>query len=159
MNKRITFIFLLLISLFINGCSNDKKLAESDTNNIENIKNVLPNNAEEIGNAEIIISTHTGDSKLNKIPIIHIDKNKLLSQIGFNAKKFKDDKLSYIYIDGKLNYIETLGNISHISLDLYEDALEEGIHKIEVIQFEDNDLNKKPSIYKVVNYKVKLKKV
>lgn len=67
-----------------------------------------------------------------------MSKDTLLNQIGLSSENFDGSKLSYIYIDGMLNTKEQLGEMSQITMDLEKDALKNGEHKVEIVQY-DND--------------------
>jgi hypothetical protein len=64
---------------------------------------------------------------------------------------------TYIYVDGMLNTKEQLGEMTQTSLTLEKDALKEGTHKVEVVQYENDDLKGKAITYKTASYEIKSK--
>lgn len=141
-------IIILTIILII-GCSN--KTVERKVNEDKVIPNTLTS---EMGRGKIIITTPTNNSEDKETPVIYIDDYKGLVQLGLESKDFDSSKSSYIYIDGKLNTIEELGKSSSINLTICEEDLNEGMHKIEVVQFDNNKTSGTPITYKNCNYKI-----
>ncbi len=149
--KRLLYLFpmIFLVIILIVGCSEkvvDQKLKEDK---------VIPNKlTSEMGKGKIIITTPTDNSEDKETPVIYIDDYKGLVQLGLESKDFDSSKSSYIYIDEKLNTIEELGKSNSINLTIYEEDLNEGIHKIEVVQYHNNKTNGTPITYKNCNYKI-----
>ncbi len=149
--KRLLYLFpmIFLVIILIVGCSEkivDQKLKEDK---------VIPNKlTSEMGKGKIIITTPTNNSEDKETPVIYIDDYKGLVQLGLESKDFDSSKSSYIYIDEKLNTIEELGKSNSINLTIYEEDLNEGIHKIEVVQYHNNKTSGTPITYKNCNYKI-----
>lgn len=140
-------IFTIIFSLI--GCSN--KIVENDVE----VENFVPNGLKsEIGSGQILITTPTGTSE-NDIPVVFVDEFKGLAQIGFQSEGFDGSRCSYIYIDGKLNTIEQLGEMNVATLTVDEEHLSTGMHKVEVVQFDNNKTGGTPVTYKVCNYEVR----
>jgi hypothetical protein len=141
----ITFV----LAIFTVGCS--KEIVE---NKVETDKYIPEGLTNEIGKGDIVINTPTSTSEDGNIPVIYIDEYKGLVQLGFTSIDFDDSRPSYIYIDKKLNTIETLGKSDSINLTIYEENLNEGMHKVEVVQFDNNKTSGTPITYKSCNYKI-----
>ena len=71
------------------------------------------------------------------------------------SNEFDGSKSSYIYIDSKLNTIENLGEMNVFTLTVDKENMSKGIHKVEVIQFDNNKISGNPVTYKVCTYEVK----
>lgn len=146
----LSFILISTLILCIAGCSN--RVIEND---IE-VENFVPKGLkDEIGNGEFVITTATGTSE-NNIPVVFTNEFKGLAQLGFQSEGFDGSRCTYIYIDGKLNTIEQLGEMNSITLTVDEEYLSDGIHKVEVIQFDNNKTNGTPVTYKICNYEVRV---
>lgn len=81
----------------------------------------------------------------------------LLNQIGLSSENLDGSKLSYIYIDGMLNTKEQLGEMSQVTMTLENDALKNGKHKVEIVQYDNDEQTGNPITYKTVSYEVKIK--
>lgn len=142
-------LLVFIIGIFLVGCS--KEVVE----NKREVEKIVPTGlTNEIGEGNIIVTTPISTSENETTPIVYVDEYKGLAQLGFQSKGFDDSRLSYIYIDGKLNTIEELGDVNSITLTICEDDLKEGIHKIEVIQFDNDKTDGTPITYKACNYKI-----
>ncbi|MGL5754247.1 MAG: hypothetical protein ACRCYC_02880 [Paraclostridium sp.] len=152
--KRILLILTLILTMitFTIACSKD--VVE---NKKEDIKIIPTGLSDEMGEGNITVTTPTSSSEGGTIPIIHIDEYRGLSQLGLKSDGFYNSKPSYIYIDGKLNAIEKLGELNSLTLTICEEDLSEGIHKIEVVQFENDKTSGTPVIYKNCKYEIKKK--
>lgn len=149
--KKLLYLIpiIILTIILIIGCSD--KTVERKVNEDKIIPNTLTS---EMGRGKIIITTPTNNSEDKETPVIYIDDYKGLVQLGLESKNFDSSKSSYIYIDGKLNTIEELGKSSSINLTICEEDLNEGMHKIEVVQFDNNKTSGTPITYKNCNYKI-----
>ena len=111
---------------------------------------------EEMGPGTVSVSTPGGTSVNGNVPVLYADSDSLLIQIGLNAWNFNGGALSYVYIDGILNTKEQLANTQTV-LSLSDNALSEGIHTVEVVQYENDDPSAEMTVYKSMQYEVKLK--
>lgn len=144
-----TLISIILVGTI--GCSN--RIVENDVE----VENFVPSGLKsEIGSGEFVITTPTINSE-NDVPVIFVDELKGLAQLDFQSEGFDGSRCSYIYIDGKLNTIEQLGEMNLDTLTIDEEQLSNGIHKVEVVQFDNNKSNGTPVTYKVCNYEVRAK--
>lgn len=80
----------------------------------------------------------------------------VLDTIEINTTGFDGSILSYIYIDGMLNTKEQLGD-SQSSINLEKDALAEGTHKVEVVQYDTNEPDGTMVTYKTASYEIQYK--
>lgn len=166
MKKLTTIILTIVLTLSFVGCSNSpktesapktpvvEKTAEPAVQAVAKLE--LPADIKDTGKGRIETVSASGSSEDGAVPFIYAAKDTLLEQIGFNAWEFDGSKLSYIFVDGVLNTKEQLGD-TQISLDLKEDNLKVGTHKVEVTQYEDDKLDGKLVTYKVGSYEIKIK--
>lgn len=110
---------------------------------------------QDIGNGTMYIATAGGTSENGNVPVVFVS-DEILLQIGLNTSAFDGSKLSFIYVDGMLATKEQLSD-SQITLDLSEDMLAVGNHKVEVAQYENDDPAGNMVTYKQAAYEVKAK--
>ena len=166
-NSKITGLALCaILSMSLMGCSNktnstskeDSSKKETTTKQETVAKKDIPEGLSvELGNGTIVLSTEGGTSKDGNVPVLFADKDLMMSQIGLDAETFDGSKLSYIYVDWMLNAKEQLGEMTQITLTLEKDALKEGTHKVEVVQYENDDSKGKAITYKTASYEIKAK--
>ncbi|MFR9069316.1 hypothetical protein ACQQ2T_08965 [Paraclostridium tenue] len=111
----------------------------------------------EIGNGDVVLSTTGGTTENGNILTVFVGKDTQLDQIGLSSENLDGSKLSYVYIDGMLNTKEQLGEMSQTTITLQDNSLKEGKHKVEVVQYDNDEQTGTPVTYKVVNYEVKNK--
>ena len=146
--KKLLFL-IFLVMLFTIGCSN-----QVIENRVE-VEKTIPSGVEgDIGKGSIIVTTHVSSSEDGSIPTVYRDEKKGLGQVGLRAKGFDDSRASYIYIDGKLNTVENLGESTSVTLTICDSDLKEGKHQIEVIQFDNDKTRGTPITYKKCEYEV-----
>lgn len=83
--------------------------------------------------------------------IVFVGQDTLLEQIGLSAENFDGSKLSYVYIDGMLNTKEQLGEMTQTTITLQDNSLKEGKHKVEVVQYDNDEQTGTPATYEVKN--------
>lgn len=92
------------------------------------------------GNGTMYIETADGTSENGNVPKILLEGDESVLQIGFAAQNFDSSKYTYFYIDGKLSTKEQIGaDLTEGSLDLSGDALSEGKHTVQAVQYDGSD--------------------
>ena len=163
MNKKIVGLVLAgVLALGMVGCSSSK--GENNTNKntatkeeVGSKKDIPEGLDKEIGNGTIVLSTAGGTTENGNTPIVFVGQDTLLDQIGLSAENFDGSKLSYVYIDGMLNTKEQLGEMAQTTITVQDSSLKEGKHKVEVVQYYNDEQTGTPITYKVVTYEVKNK--
>jgi hypothetical protein len=92
-----------------------------------------------IGEATIILSTPAGDSSNGNIPVLFVQADDSLIQIGANYENFQGDKQTFIYVDKMFDSTEQIGERAQGSINLSEDRLKVGMHTVTAVQFENDD--------------------
>ena len=111
----------------------------------------------DMGQGTIGIVNQSGSTLEGADVVVYVGNPKTdYIQIGYESHDFNGGALTYIYIDGVLNTKEQLGE-SQGTLELKKDALEEGTHLVEAVQFEGDDSAGEVKTYKSTEYTVKLK--
>lgn len=152
MKKSIAIILCIIIALTMTACGSKEK--ETVDTSVE--RDLPESNYEETGEGIVYISTAGGTSEDGNVPVIYAEKDTILMQIGLNAFDFNGGSLSYIYVDGILLGKEQLSD-TQTSIDLSEQQLTTGTHKIEVVQYDNDDTSSDMITYKSMEYDVKEK--
>ena len=112
---------------------------------------------EEIGAGTLSLSTPGGTSDNGNIPVLYVSEDELFTQVGLNAFEFDGSRLSYIYLDGELTSKEQLAD-TQMSIDLSSNSqLSEGIHNVEILQFDTDDTTGNVITYKTASFEIKHK--
>ncbi|TQO56381.1 hypothetical protein [Paraclostridium bifermentans] len=162
MSKKILGLVLVgVLALGMIGCSNSKeenKANENTTKEEVSSKKDIPSGLDkEVGNGSVVLSTTGGTTENGNTPVVFVGQDTLLEQIGLSAENFDGSKLSYVYIDGMLNTKEQLGEMTQTTITLQDNSLKEGKHKVEVVQYDNDEQTGNPITYKVATYEVKNK--
>lgn len=165
-NKIVAMIMIGMLAVSMSACGGSDT---PDETKIESVKNETPEEEvvvkrdfpegeySDLGSGTFSVQTSGGDSADGSTPILFAKENSVIVQIGYKAEGMDGSKLSYIYIDGMENTTEQLGERVQGSLDLQEDALSEGIHTVEVVQYDTDEPEGEIVTYKSCQYEVKLK--
>lgn len=157
-----TFLILSLASLLLCSCAGSTETStapaqDTATNAVTQAAKDLPDgDYEDTGSGEIEIVTSNGSSADGIVPVLYVEGDTLVSQIGLNAWELDGLHLSFIYIDGYLNDKQQLAD-SQITLDLNADNLSEGIHSVAVVQYKDDTPESEMLLYKAAEYEIKIK--
>ena len=137
-----------------------EKISDEAVLNIEPSKSaeLIPEgNFEDTGNGTIYVSTPGGTSENGAVPILYIAEDEFYTQISLDATDFDGSKLSYIYLDGKLATKEQLADTQMILELKTSEQLSEGTHKVEVLQFDNDETSGNVITYKTTSFENKLK--
>ncbi|CAM2743583.1 hypothetical protein HAHI6034_03150 [Hathewaya histolytica] len=164
MERLLSLLLISIMAFSFTGCAGYENTKEEKSQGQSKQEVVKEDNKEsnvkmpkkEMGKGKIEISTAGGTSGGGKIPVEFIGKDAQISQIGLNSEEFDGAKLSYIFIDGKEVEKEQLGN-TQTAINLKGNALKEGKHKVEVVQFDNDKTDGKIITYKTASYESKLK--
>lgn len=112
----------------------------------------------DMGQGTIGIVNQSGSTLEGADVVVYVDNPETdYIQIGCDSRDFNGGALTYIYIDGILNAKEQMGEYSQTTLELTKNALKEGVHLVEAVQFENDDPAGTVTTYKSAQYTVKLK--
>lgn len=118
-------------------------------------KDMLIGSYTDTGDGTFTIYTASGNSQNGNVPINYISKNTFLSQIGAKTVDFDYNKTSYLYIDRYLHSKNHFGR-SQMTLTLTGNNLNPGLHRIEVVQYENDSPDSKVITYKSGYYKISI---
>lgn len=156
--KLVLCLSIVICGLFlVTGCDSSKSEDKSASEKV--LKKDIPEGQySDMGKGEFYISTPSGTSEKNKIPVFFVDKDELAGKdyesgvdLGIYAWGFDGSKLSTIYVDGVSQGKEQLAD-TQTSLFVSEKLTTVGTHKVEVLQFDDNN---KVVTYKSAQYEIK----
>jgi hypothetical protein len=105
----------------------------------EESKYPFPTNATPVGDAKLTVSTPAGNSSDGNAPVLFVQPDDLIIQIGADFENFQGDKQTFIYIDKIFSNTDQVGELSQTSLDLSENLLKPGLHTVTAVQFENDD--------------------
>lgn len=153
----------LMLGLTACGSSEEPKEEKTTTESTESkeepkeeSKKDLPDGQySDMGEGTMFLSTAGGTSENGNVPTVFVS-DEILLQIGLNTSAFDGSKLSYIYVDGMENAKEQLADSQSV-IDLSEDALKEGKHTVEIVQYDNDDPTGTMVTYKKAEYEVKQK--
>lgn len=128
----------------------------SSTTSAAATKDLPDGNYADLGDGTFYVTTAGGTSQNGNVPIVYASSDTSMMQIGYSCSKISGASLSYIYVDGMLNDKKQLGTSSG-SINLKGDSLAIGTHKVEVVQYQNDDTTAKMTCYKVASYQVKHK--
>lgn len=164
--KKLLLCFSVIICglLLVTGCDstkNDSSKSEDKNASEEVLKKDIPEGEySDMGNGEFYISTPSGTSENGNIPVFFVDEDTLAGKdyesgvdLGINAWGFDGSKLSTIYVDGISQGTEQLAD-TQTSLFVSEKLTTVGVHKVEVLQFDDNN---NVVTYKAAQHEIKTK--
>jgi hypothetical protein len=114
----------------------------------EESKYPFPENASPTGKGKIVISTPSGTSENGNVPVLIIEPDTAMTQIGIDLSNFDGSKQTYIYINKIFNTAEQVGELTQTSLNLEGVFLKPGTYTVTAVQFDNDD----PKSGKVINY-------
>ena len=164
MVKRQVFsgFIVLVFTLMLWGCgsSDTNGTGQPETQHKQNTvqkqsKYPFPEGAEIKGNGQLIISTPSGTSEDGSIPILFVNENVLLIQIGADLMDWEGDKEVFFYIDEFFVEAQQGGEMLSVSLDLEGDHLKPGLHTVSAVQFVNNDPSKGVVSYQQATFEIK----
>lgn len=176
MKKRFVLLMTVLCVFAFTGCGNSGTPNESSTTaeetpsetpdespadssdqaSNESTKDFDGSSYSDTGDGSFLVVTASGNSEGGNVPVIYASPDTMLTQISYKSSGMNGGALSYIYIDGMLSTKEQLAD-SQGTLDLSGDALTIGTHKVEAVQYENDDTSGNVTVYKSGEFEVKEK--
>lgn len=162
--KKNLLLIVCTICLLLTACG-DKKAPDQDNtstktesnNSDPEVKRDFPEgDYNDTGSGTFYVSTASGTSEGGNIPIVYIDPDTALTEIGYDSSSFDGSHLCYFYINGMLHGKMQLGDTQG-TLTLESDLLSPGIYKVEVVQYENDDPSGTIITYKTGSYEIKIK--
>lgn len=159
MKKTVTmlFVFVSIIIVFQSFSYAESVVHELRSIECEEERDLPEGEYEEMGDGIVYISTPGGTSEDDNVPVMYIESNTLIKQIGINAWNFNGSSLSFVYIDGML-FDKTQMSNTQSTLTLTSDQLTEGFHNIEVVQYVDDCTENDMITYRNMKYEIRYKK-
>lgn len=159
MKKLLFTVTLLTFSLYLTACGSKESNTGTTETTVEAetaTKDLPDGDYSDTGEGTMHLATAGGTSENGNVPVVYAAADTSLLQIGLNASDFNGSNLSYIYIDGYLLDKQQLAD-SQITLTLEKNNLAVGVHKVEVVQYENDDTASTMTTYKTASYEIKAK--
>lgn len=161
--KKITLlIFILLLTAGLVACGNAKEAnslqeqAKSTEQAQLESKYPFPQNVKQIGTGKVSVQTSSGDSATGTAPVLFVEKDTVVTQIGYMLEGFDGTREVFVYINQIFSEAVQAGEMYQSSLDLEGIFLTPGEYTVSAIQFEGNDPNSgKVTHYSETKYTVK----
>lgn len=115
----------------------------------------FPEGQSEIGKGKITVSTPAGTSENGNVPVLFVEKDAVIIQIGLIGENLDGTKQCYIYINKKFQEKIQMGEHAQISLNLSKELLKPGIYTVTVVEFDNNEPNGKVTEYHETKYEIK----
>lgn len=122
----------------------------------EVVRDLPEGNYTEMGDGEIYLVCAGGSTENGNVPVMYETADTTASSFGINAWGFNGGNLSFIYVDGMLLSKEQLAD-SQITVRIEKEQLAFGVHKVEVVQYENDDPAANMITYRTFSYEVKEK--
>lgn len=108
----------------------------------------------DMGPGTLELATPSGTTEGGNVPFLLVQPDTVLDSIGLNAWDFDGSKISYIYVDGMAYGKEQLAD-SQITFELTGDLLAEGVHTVEVVQYDNDSEDGTVVTYKSGQFEIK----
>lgn len=105
----------------------------------------------DMGEGTFVIKNASGNSGNGDQIIIYVNPDAWSESMGISVRDIDGSHISYIYVDGILNIKDQMAN-TDTSIYLHDVDLTEGIHKIELVQYDNNSEDGNVITYKVAEY-------
>lgn len=140
------------------NANNEDSTKEEKNNQTSKSKYPFPDDTTAKGKGKITLSTPAGTSENGKVPVLFVSKDDMVIQIGLDAENFDGSKQSFIYVDKVFSTTEQFGELTQTVVNLENNMLKPGIHKVSVVQFENDDPESTVTSYTEAEYEAKEKK-
>ena len=165
---------LLLIAALLTACGSEEKNSSTEVKEVEKTTTntvtetvtepeepvevvseyPFPADAQPIGEATITISTPGGDSSNGNVPVLFVEEDDSMIQVGINYDNFDGSVETFVYINEIFHTKEQVGERSQSVLSLSEGNLEPGEYTVTAVQYEGNDPTKQPTNFTETLFKI-----
>lgn len=131
---------------------------ENDDDSGERPERDLPEkDYKDVGDGKFYLSSASGSTETGDEIVVYPDNNSIpMAYIDIELWDMNGKELTYIYIDGVEIDKQQVSTGYQSSLDLSKEwQVEEGKHKVEVVQYKDDDSSKEMTFYRSKSYTVK----
>ena len=157
--KKLFFIGVMS-TLLLTACGEEKASPDANKSGLEKevaqeVKSEYPfPESDLIGEATITVSTPAGDSSNGNVPVLFVESDDILTQIGIDYENFDGNIETYVYINKIFYSKEQAGELMQSSLSLSENNLKPGDYTVTAVQFTDNDPTKEPVTVSEAKFKI-----
>lgn len=121
---------------------------------VKNERKPLFESQEECGSGTFYIYFASGTSEGGKIPETYVDSKYHLGYVSYCAYDVDNSVPIRVYLDGRQIDMDYVGFKKQASIPFSGDDMEKGIHTVEMVQFEGNDVSKTVIAYRKAKFRV-----
>lgn len=110
----------------------------------------------EMGEGTFALQTPSGSSEDGSVPYIYVDSDLIMTDVGYTGFDVDGSHLTYIYVDGMSQGSEQISDYQG-SISLTDGLLDEGVHKVEFVQYDTDDPSGAVIMYKTASFEIKSK--
>lgn len=149
----------IAISLSLAGCGSSPEKKVQDTPKAVTTqeqavakKDFDGSKQEEIGEGTVTLYTAAGSTENGNVPKMTLAKD-IATQLDIDTRGLNSAVVTYIYVDGIENMKANLGD-SQQTFTIQGDAVKEGSHTVELVQFKDDNTSSEVVFYRKLTYQV-----
>lgn len=154
MKKILTLLLALTLCFAFVSCGGGDDTGTDQDAQTPVERDLAEGDYSDMGEGTMYLSTAGGTSEDGNVPVLYVEADTMLQQIGLDSEGMDGSILSYIYVDGMEVAKEQLADTQTV-IDLGEAQLTEGVHTVEVVQYADDDTAGEMVTYKSAQYEVK----
>lgn len=163
MKKLIVMLMITICMLGVCSCGNNTTestdMSEVNTEQKTETKQVTKDfdgaGMTEMGPGTMYVKTAGGTSEDGNAPVLYAAPDTILTQIGISTRDYDGNHLTFVYVDGVKNMSHQFGTGSS-TLTLQGADLAEGVHDVELVQYENDDPSGEIFSYHKAQYEVRL---
>lgn len=161
MKKLIVMLMVTVCMFSVCACGHNSSTESSETSKAKTETETEPvakdfdrTGITEMGPGTMYVETAGGTSEDGNAPVVYASPDSLL-QIGIDTKDYDGNHLTFVYVDGVKNMSHQFGTGSS-TLTLQGADLAEGVHDVELVQYENDDPSGEIFSYHKAQYELKL---
>ncbi|ERL09774.1 hypothetical protein [Olsenella profusa] len=106
-----------------------------------------------VGEGTAMLHTQAGTTEGGNVPKLTVPKGTTVYQIELDTKGLDGSAVTHVYVDGMEATEGNFGD-SQLTFDLKGDALKEGTHTVEVVQFQGDEVGGTVTLYRSMGYEI-----
>lgn len=162
MRKKKLLVLLVIVTIavsgFLTGCgsSNGSKSKTTSSSKKQTTKKIDFDETKytDTGSGTFALSNESGSTADGKNITVYAGNDDYLIQIEYDTEGVNGNALSYLYVDGMEKDKEQVSD-AQVTFDLKGNDLKPGTHKVELVQFENDDPSGTVTMYKTASYDIK----
>lgn len=142
--KKFMITGFMIIALA--GCGEVKEADHAKKENTQQVmydasemKYSFPKQSDALHEGLVTVITPAGTSENGNIPTVFIKKDAIIQQVEIELSDFQEDKEIFLYVDEMFEDRHRVGKFTETTVSLKNETLEEGVHTVTAVQFENDD--------------------